>query len=248
MSSPGSDVVGGDAPSEHAAAGAAVATGVEYSVGVGESFSHDADYRYHQLQYQFKPNSILNDEGHDGQLLLSGDRNAEQARVEFHHRKGGARRVVCRGRRRPSKDNEVLLIFDPRAQRFVLERVSGFVSGLRHERDPDDSAMADEEHSRVGKAAAAVGRSDSDSDDSLSDLDSDSDSADDTSAVARAGASTKPGASIGSDSGRMQEYVGAGRVVAKKPRVEQQAKAAAKAAGSASTAADGDSSDLSDSD
>lgn len=244
MSSPGSDADAGDGPSEHATAGAAVATGVEYTVDVGESFSHDADYRYHTLQYQFKPSSILSDEGHDGQLLLSGERNTEQARVEFHHRNGGGRRVVCRGRRRPSKDNEVLLIFDPRTQRFVLERVSGFVTGLRHERDPDDSAMADEEHSRVAASGAGVDRSDSDSDDSLSDLDSDSDSADDTSAVARAGSSTKSGASIGSDNGRMPEYAGSDRVAAKKPRLEQQTNAA----GSASTSAEGDSSDLSDSD
>ncbi len=219
-------------------AGAALASGVEYSVRVGESFSHDTDHRFHTLQYNFKPGSILSDEGHDGQLLLSGERNAEQARVEFDHRNGAGRRVVCRGRRRASKDNEVLLIFDPRTQRFVLERVSGFVSGLRHEHDPDDSALADEESSHMAPAAAAA--TDSDSDDSLSDLDSDSDSdaADGTSAAAPTSAKTRSG------KGPMQDSSGEGdRMAAKRPRLQQ---AAARA--SASTPAEGDSSDLSDSD
>lgn len=219
-------------------AGAALASGVEYSVRVGESFSHDADLRFHTLQYNFKPSSILSDEGHDGQLLLSGERNAEQARVEFHHRNGAGRRVVCRGRRRASKDNEVLLIFDPHTQRFVLERVSGFVSGLRHERDPEDSALADEESNHIAPAAAAA--TDSDSDDSLSDLhsDSDSDSADGASAAMPASAKTRSGKGPMQSSG--EDGVG---VAAKRPRLEQ---AAARA--SASIPPEGDSSDLSDSD
>ena len=213
-------------------AGAALASGVEYSVMVGDSFSHDADHRFHTLQYNFKPGSILSDEGHDGQLLLSGERNAEQARVEFHHRNGAGRRVVCRGRRRASKDNEVLLIFDPRTQRFLLERVSGFVTGLRHERDPEDSALADEESSHktqsshMPSAAAAV--NDSDSDGSLSDLDSDSDS------VAASGVSATAPASAKTTSGKgpMQGSGGEGDgVAAKRRRVEH-----------------ADSSDLSDSD
>lgn len=234
------DGAGGVSPKPHSSVGVAPRTGVEYSVSMGESFSHDADHRYHTLQYSFRPGSILNDEGHDGQILLSGEKNAEQARVEFQHRKGGGRRVVCRGKRRASRDNEVLLIFDPRAHRFVLERVSGVVSGLRHERDPEDLALADEENSHVAAATAAAANCDeSDTDDSLSDLDSDSDSVDDGSAGASVSASARSG-----KGSTQQLSLGEGEAVAaKRPRLEK-----GPARTSARTSVEGDSSDLSDSD
>lgn len=233
-------LVGEGLPSPHPTEGVAPVAGEEYSVSIGESFSHDTDHRFHALRYDFKPGSIVNDEARDGQLLLSGERNAESARVQFQHKKGSNRRVVCRGRRRAGKDNEVLLIFDPRTRTFVLERVSGVVTNLRHERDPEDLALADEEQHSVAAAAAAAAanRSDSDSDDSLSDFDSDSDSDSDGGVPATA----TPG-----KAGRMRSYGAAGSeggtpLVAKKPRLEPDSRK--QAAGSAVA---GDSSDLSDS-
>eukprot|EP01045_Picozoa_sp_COSAG04_P001548 COSAG04_NODE_53_length_30631_cov_16.782261_1_plen_122_part_10 len=50
------------------------AAGQEYALRLGQSFSRDADRRFHALRYDFKPASILHDEAHEGSLRVYGDK------------------------------------------------------------------------------------------------------------------------------------------------------------------------------
>ena len=160
------------------------AAGQEYALRLGQSFSRDADRRFHALRYDFKPASILHDEAHEGSLRVYGDKPAQQVRLQFQHARGGGREVVCRGKRRDGKDGEVLLIFEPQSQSFVLERVSGMLTNIKPETDPDDRALADREGEQEEEGArppqpgkpgsAALGRADSSDISDSSDSDSDS--------------------------------------------------------------------------
>ena len=172
------------------------AAGQEYALRLGQSFSRDADRRFHALRYDFKPASILHDEAHEGSLRVYGDKPAQQVRLQFQHARGGGREVVCRGKRRDGKDGEVLLIFEPQSQSFVLERVSGMLTNIKPETDPDDRALADREGEQEeeegarppqpGKpGSAALGRVDSSDISDSSDSDSDSDSSGSEAAAPR---------------------------------------------------------------
>ena len=172
------------------------AAGQEYALRLGQSFSRDADRRFHALRYDFKPASILHDEAHEGSLRVYGDKPAQQVRLQFQHARGGGREVVCRGKRRDGKDGEVLLIFEPQSQSFVLERVSGMLTNIKPETDPDDRALADREGEQEeeegarppqpGKpGSAALGRADSSDISDSSDSDSDSDSSGSEAAAPR---------------------------------------------------------------
>ena len=171
------------------------AAGQEYALRLGQSFSRDADRRFHALRYDFKPASILHDEAHEGSLRVYGDKPAQQVRLQFQHARGGGREVVCRGKRRDGKDGEVLLIFEPQSQSFVLERVSGMLTNIKPETDPDDRALADREGEQEEEGArppqpgkpgsAALGRADSSDSSDSSDSDSDSDSSGSEAAAPR---------------------------------------------------------------
>ena len=171
------------------------AAGQEYALRLGQSFSRDADRRFHALRYDFKPASILHDEAHEGSLRVYGDKPAQQVRLQFQHARGGGREVVCRGKRRDGKDGEVLLIFEPQSQSFVLERVSGMLTNIKPETDPDDRALADREGEQEEEGArppqpgkpgsVALGRADSSDISDSSDSDSDSDSSGSEAAAPR---------------------------------------------------------------